>query len=238
MRTVAGSLGNLLFGQTRGRILALLYGIPDHSYFVRQISRQIGTSVGSVQRELEALTAVGLIGRSTIGRQVFYQANRNHPAYGEVKSLVAKTNGIFYLLSSALAPLAERISFAFVYGSIARGDDNTGSDVDLMIVGDVTLDEILQQLTTLERDLGRPVNPTVYSSQEFSAKLQEGNHFLNSVLRGKKVLLIGEENELDEVGGIRFDQSNRSLARTMKGDLKGADEDSKQAKRLEGATGA
>ena len=200
MRTVTGSLGDLLFGQTRGRILALLYGMPDQAFFTRQIARQIGTSVGSVQRELETLSQIGLIERSATGMQVFYQANRNHPAYAELHSLIAKTAGAFHLLRSALAPLAKKIAFAFVYGSMARGDENAGSDVDLMVIGEVSLDEILTQLTSAERELGRAINPTLSSLQEFKSQLKDENHFLKSVMRGKKVLLVGDEDELRKMG--------------------------------------
>jgi predicted nucleotidyltransferase len=200
MRTKASSLGNLLFGQTRGRILALLYGMPDEAFFIRQIARQIGTSVGTVQRELGTLAKAGLIERSVVGMQVFYQANRSHPSFTELHSLIAKTSGMFHVLRSALAPIAKEISFAFIYGSMANGEGNAGSDVDLMVIGDVTLDEILMQLTIAERDLGRPLNPTVFSLKEFRSKLQGGNHFLNSVMRGKKVLLIGDEDELGKMG--------------------------------------
>jgi predicted nucleotidyltransferase len=200
MRTEAHSLGDFLFGQTRGRILALLYGTADQRFFIRQIARQIGTSVGAVQRELRALGRFGLIDRSETGMQVFYQANRNHPAFVEIHSLVAKTSGIFHLLGSALAPLAKKISFAFVYGSIASGEEDAGSDVDLMILGEATLDEILTQVAAVERDLGRAINPTVYSLQEFRSKLQKGNHFLKSVTQGKKVVLLGDEDELGKMG--------------------------------------
>jgi uncharacterized protein len=196
MRTEADTLGNLLFGQTRGRILALLYGMPDQAFFTRQIARQVGTSVGTVQRELETLSQIGLIERSATGMQVFYQANRDHPAYAELRSLIAKTAGTFHLLRSALAPLVKKIAFAFVYGSMARGDENGASDVDLMVIGDVSLDEILTQLTPAERELGRAINPTVFSLKEFKSKLKEGNHFLRSVMRGKKVLLAGDHPEL------------------------------------------
>jgi predicted nucleotidyltransferase len=199
MRTEAKALGDLLFGQTRSRILALLYGMPDQSFFTRQIARQTGTSAGTVQRELETLSQLGLIERSASGKQVFYQASRKHPAYPELHSLIAKTSGVFHLLRSALAPLAKRITFALVYGSMARGDENAGSDVDLMVIGNVSMDELLAQLTSAERDLGRSINPTVYSPKEFKAKLQEGNHFLKSVMRGEKVLLIGDENDLGKM---------------------------------------
>jgi predicted nucleotidyltransferase len=157
MRTETNALGDLLFGQTRGRILALLYGTPDQAFFTRQIARQVGTSVGTVQRELETLSQIGLIERSATGMQVFYQANRDHPAYAELHSLVAKTAGAFHILRSALAALAKKIAFAFVYGSMARGDENAVSDVDLMVIGDVSLDEMLMQLATAERDLGRSI---------------------------------------------------------------------------------
>jgi predicted nucleotidyltransferase len=196
MRTASRTLGDLLFGQTRGRVLALLYGTPDRSFFVRQIARQIGTSVGTVQRELETLADFGLIERSTLGSQVFYQANRNHPVYPQLHSLVARTSGIFHQLRSALTQLSNKISFALVYGSMASGDEDAGSDVDLMIVGDVTLDEVLACVTPAELDVGRPINPTIYSLKEFKSKLQTGNHFLSSVVHGKNVFLIGDEDEL------------------------------------------
>jgi predicted nucleotidyltransferase len=204
MRTRAGSLGDLLFGHTRGGILALLYTRPDDSFYVRQIARHLSGSVGSVQRELETLSKVGLISRSRIGSQVFYQANHNSAVFGDIRALVAKTVGIFYVLRSALEPLAKRISVAFVYGSIARQEEKADSDVDVMIVGRVTLEEVLVQFGSIEASLGRTANPTVYSVAEYKSKLVSGNHFLNAVIRGKKVFLFGNEDELREMGGVRL----------------------------------
>jgi predicted nucleotidyltransferase len=200
MRTIPDQIGDLLFGQTRGRVLGLLFGRPDQMFFVREIARETNVSVGPVQRELEALYQVGLIRRSRSGHQVYYQANRNHPVFPEIHSLVAKTVGVYRLLETALAPIAESISLAFVYGSMARRDEKAESDVDLMIVGDVTLDEILAQMAGAERAIGRSINPTIYSNKEFKEKLQSGNHFLRSVMNGERVILIGEEDELREVG--------------------------------------
>lgn len=108
--------------------------------------------------------------------------------------------GIFHQLHSALAPLAAQITFALVYGSIARGDEDAESDVDLMIVGNVTLDDVLTQLAPVERAIGRSINPAVYSLKEFRSRIKDGNHFLTSVLHGKKMLLIGEEDELRKMG--------------------------------------
>jgi predicted nucleotidyltransferase len=135
MRTDAKSLGEVLFGQTRGDILALLYSRPDESFYVRQLARQLSTSVGALQRELANLSRVGLISRSRLGSQVFYQANRDSPVFTEMRELLAKTVGIFHALRAALEPLAKQIAVAFVYGSIARREEKAGSDVDLMIVG-------------------------------------------------------------------------------------------------------
>jgi predicted nucleotidyltransferase len=200
MRTASEPLGDLIFGQTRGRILARIFGHPDEKFYVRQIARDSGTSVGTVQRELETLFQTGLIVRSMSGRQVYYQANRNHPVFAEIRSLVAKTVGIFQILRSALTPFADRVSLAFLYGSVARRAEGAESDVDLMVVGDVTLDEILAQSAPAERAIGRTINPTVYSTNEFKAKLQGGNHFLRSVMRGEKVILIGDEDEFGKMG--------------------------------------
>ena len=200
MSTTVGSLGDLVFGQTRGRVLSLLFGRPDQWFFIREISRQVGTSVGTVQRELKTLSQFGLIARSVSGRQVYYRANRAHPVFAELHSLIAKTVGVFQLLGSALAPLGRRVSSAFVYGSMARRDENAKSDVDLMIVGDVTLDEVLALLAPVEEAIGREINPTVYTADEFKSKLQAGNRFLQSVLRGDRAMLVGDEDELGKVG--------------------------------------
>jgi predicted nucleotidyltransferase len=195
MRTADASLANLLFGQTRGRILATLYGKPDEAFFIRQLARMVQVSVGSVQRELLTLAEAGLIARSQTGNQVFYRANRQHPAYTELHALLVKTAGIFHQLSQALAPLAEGIEFAFVYGSFSRGEETAESDVDLMVVGKVTLDDLLEHLVPVERTLQRPVNPTVYSSREVRTKLKAGNHFLKAIQEGKSTFLIGDEHE-------------------------------------------
>ena len=197
-------LGDLLFGRTRGAILALLYGRADQSFYTRQIAREVDASVGAVQRELENLSKVGLIIRSSVGSQVFYQANRNAPIFREMQALVNKTIGIFSVLRSALHPLAKRVLVAFVYGSVAREEETAQSDVDLMVVGKATLDEILSRLSSVEKNIGRPINPTVYSVEEFKSKLASGNHFLTAVLKGQKEFLLGDEDELRKVGGVRL----------------------------------
>jgi uncharacterized protein len=207
MRTGKRSLGDLLFGQTRGRVLALLYGRPDEAYHLREIARRTETSVGSIQRELSALADAGLISKSALGNQVFYRANAANPLFSDLRSLVAKTTGIFKLLEHALAPLSASIDFAFVYGSVATGQDTASSDIDLMIVGLTTLDQVLDALSPVEKLLLRPVNPTIYTPEDFEQKLRAGNHFLRSLQNSKKVFLIGGEDGLTGARANRLVQN-------------------------------
>jgi len=158
MRTHLASVGDLLFGQTRGRVLAHLYGAPEETFFVRQIARQIETSVGTVQRELALLTDAGLIKRSAVGSQVFYEANQKHPEFPELRALLAKTTGVFQMLKTALATLSSRISVAFVYGSVVRGAEKAASDINLMVIGAISLEEVLNSVGAVEKRLRRPVN--------------------------------------------------------------------------------
>jgi uncharacterized protein len=200
-------LADFLFGQTRGAVLALLYGRADQSFYTREIAREVGASVGAVQREVENLSKVGLILRKSIGSQVFYQANRDTPIFPEMWALVNKTIGIFGVLRSALRPLSKQIVAAFVYGSVAREQETAQSDVDVMVVGKATLDDVLSRLLTAEKNIGRSINPTVYSVSEFKSKLAAGNHFLTSVLKGRKVFLVGDDDDLRKVGGVRLAQA-------------------------------
>jgi len=181
----------------------LLYGWVDQAFYVRQIARRVHASVGAVRRELEKLAAVDLIVRTSVGNQVFYQANQRHPVFSEMRAFVNKTVGVFNTLRSVLEPLSERVNIAFVYGSIARQEERAGSDIDLMIIGDIELDDVLVLLQKAETALSRTVNPTIYSIREFKKKLQDGNHFLKAVLDGQKVFLIGDEDELREMAGVR-----------------------------------
>src|SRR5260370_3086709 len=216
MSTHSG-LADLLFGRTRGAILALLYGHPDQSFYTRQIAREVDTSVGAVQRELENLSKVGLVVRSSVGSQIFYRAKRDARIFREMQALVNKTIGIFSVLRSALHPLAKRILVAFVYGSVAREEETAQSDVDLMLVRKATLGEILSRISTVEKNIGRPINPTVYSVEELKSKLASGNHFLNAVLKGQKEFLLGDEDELRKVGGVRLAKAGADQPRGDQG---------------------
>jgi uncharacterized protein len=213
MSTGNSSFANVLFGRTRSAVLALLYGHADQSFYTRQIAREAGASVGAVQRELGNLSRVGLVVRNSVGNLVFYQANRGAPVFAEMRALVNKTVGVFHALRSALEALSKRIVVAFVYGSVARGDETATSDIDLMVVGDAKLDDVLSRLSEVEKTIGRPINPTVYSVAEFKSKVVNGNHFVNAVLKGKKVFLLGDEDELGKVGRVRLAKAGSHQSR-------------------------
>jgi uncharacterized protein len=203
-------LSDVLFGQNRGEVLALLFGNSDKSYYTRQIATMVGASVGAVAPQLKVLAGVGLLLVFKKGNLVLYQANRKSPIFEEIKALVAKTVGLFQQLQSALQPLSDRIPVAFVYGSMAKQQESTESDVDLMVVGDVQLEELLEHLVKVEKRIGRPINPTIYSTSEFCAKLASGSHFVSSVVRGEKVFILGGEDELNHYRHPpSFDQQGR-----------------------------
>lgn len=202
MRTPAStdsSLGSALFGKSRRAILALLYGRPDEEFYLREIAREAGTSPSSLQRDLSVLSEAGIIERSEHGRQVYFRANRTCPVFDELRGLVAKTFGVADVLKEALARHSSRIRVAFVYGSIARGEERAGSDVDVFVIGDVKFADISKSLRAAEARLGREINPTIYPDEEFIAKARGGDHFVQSVLEGEKLFLIGDELELQRL---------------------------------------
>lgn len=199
MSTVS-PLGSLLFGETRRAILALLYGHSDEQFYLRELVRRTETALGAAQRELSLLTSGGLVQRVRRGNQVYYQANASNPIFAELKSILTKTTGVRDVIQKALEPLLARIKVAFVYGSVAKGEETVSSDIDLMVIGDVEFREVVSCLTDIENKLGREINPTVYPPEEYKNKLREKNHFLTSTLREKKIFVIGDEDELRRLG--------------------------------------
>jgi predicted nucleotidyltransferase len=194
----SSALSDTLFGQTRGAVLRVLYGQVEDSFYLRQLARETGVTLGAVQRELRQLVEAGLVTRKAVGHQTFYRANQTSPVFQEMRSLIAKTVGVHDVLVEALRPLQPKISIAFVYGSTARSRESRESDVDLMIVGRVHFADVIEHLAPAQKALNREINPTVYSTKEFLTKLR-GN-FLKTVLAEKKIFVIGDESDLRELG--------------------------------------
>lgn len=189
-------LADALLTKTQQKVLQLLYGRPDRSFYTKEILRLTGMGVHTIKRELDRMEAAGILTRTKIGNQIHFQANSACQLYDELVSIVKKTVGVTDVLARALAPMADNISVAFVYGSVAKGSERAKSDIDLMIVGDqLSYAELMGMLMPAEEILKRPINPTVYSETEFEGKLKQGNHFLKKVMSQEKLSVIGDVND-------------------------------------------
>jgi predicted nucleotidyltransferase len=193
----AASLADALFSGTQQRVLALLFGQPERSYYATELINLAGAGSGGVQRELERLTQSGLVTVRAIGNQKHYQANPDSPIFVELSGIAEKTFGLAEPLRVALQPLAPQIVAAFVYGSVAKRQDTASSDVDLMIISDTLgYGDFFNTIETVSARLGRPLNPTIYTSKEFAKRVKDGNSFMKKVLAQPKVWLIGGEDAI------------------------------------------
>ena len=193
-------IAEALFSRTLKAVLGILFSDPEKSYHLRDIVRRSGLGQGQVQRDLKRLTEAGVLTRAVKGRMTSYQPNPACPVFPELKGLVVKTIGVVHGLRSALEPLSKDVRVAFIYGSFARGTENSGSDVDLMIIGKVTLRRVVGALQGVQEAVGREINPTVYSPEEYRRKLTVKHHFLTALRKEPKIFLIGDEDELGRLG--------------------------------------
>lgn len=196
-------IAEALFGQTKRRVLGLLFGRPGQSFYLRQIVRETGAGIGAVQRELAHLAEADLIQRSPHGNQVHFTANTHSPVYEELRKLLAKTAGLADVLRASLSHFLKKdlIELALLYGSVASGKQRAESDVDLLIVGRVRLSELLPRLRQAQSQLGREINPTVYRREEFLDKFRRREHFVRRVLERPKLMLIGSDNDIARLVG-------------------------------------
>jgi predicted nucleotidyltransferase len=191
------SLADALFTKTQQRVMRVLFGQPEHSFYASQLIREAGTGSGAAQRELTKLEESGLIVTRRIGHQKHYQANAASPLYSELRTIVLKTVGLAEPLRDALKPLSAAIRAAFVYGSVAKATDHSASDIDLMIISDsLTYGEVFGALERVTSTVGRKINPTVYTAVEFSKRAQTENAFVTRVLEQPKLWVIGSEDDL------------------------------------------
>jgi predicted nucleotidyltransferase len=194
---VPTSLADALFPRVRQRVLGILFGNPDRSFFASEIIALAQSGSGAVQRELADLASAGLLKVTSQGNQRHYQANEAAPVFEELRGLVLKTFGLADVLRDALAPLAQDIDGAFVYGSVAKQQDTAQSDIDVMIVSEnLGYADAFGALEPASITLGRPVNPTVYSPAQFGKRAKQDNAFVTRVLQQPKIWLIGSEETL------------------------------------------
>ncbi|MBI3043493.1 MAG: nucleotidyltransferase domain-containing protein [Betaproteobacteria bacterium] len=188
----------LLFGTYRRRILGLLLLHPEQSFYVREIMRLAGVPSGSLHRELTALTAAGLLTRSSLGNQVRYQADRTCPLFEELAGIFRKTAGLADVLREALEPLGRSVRAAFVFGSVAQGKESATSDVDVMVLGSARFERVVEALMPVRERLRREINPVVMAPEEFRAKLKARDRFASRVAREAKIFIKGDAGELGE----------------------------------------
>ncbi|MEA3402172.1 MAG: nucleotidyltransferase domain-containing protein [Armatimonadota bacterium] len=184
-----------LMSEAKCRALALLLLHPQRKYYQREIAQLTGLHLRALQRALEQLVDAGILVREERGNQVFYGANPECPIFEELTRIVVKTAGVADKLREGLAPVSDGIEFAVLFGSFASGNFRPGSDVDVLVVGDIRPREVIGALSAVGLELGREVNPVVMSLAEFEDRVSQGEDFLRNVLEGPHVPLMGDVHE-------------------------------------------
>jgi predicted nucleotidyltransferase len=191
------SLSNALFSKVQQRVLALIFGQPERSFYMSEIVRNVDSGTGAVERELARLQRSGLVSVERIGNQKHYRANRQSPIFEELQSIVIKTVALTEPFRKSLEPYSDRIKAAFVYGSVAKGTDTALSDIDLMVIGDdLSYSELYAALQDVEETLHRKVNPMFLSVKDWRRKASENASFISKVNALPKIFVSGSEEDL------------------------------------------
>jgi predicted nucleotidyltransferase len=195
-----GISADALFTKTQQRVLGILFSQTDRSFYANEIISLAGSGSGAVQRELMRLEAAALVRVHRIGNQKHYQANPDAPIFAELKGIVLKTFGVADVVCAALHPFWVQIDFAFIYGSVAKGTEHGDSDVDLLVVGTVGSNaQLLEALLPAQTQLGRPVNLTTFTPDEFRQRLAAGRSFIIRVLQQPKIFIKGGPDDIARI---------------------------------------
>jgi uncharacterized protein len=192
------TLAEMLSSKVRAEFFNILFGLEQNEYHLREIERRSGMAIGTVRQEANKLLKLELIQKRRDGNRVYYKANKEHPLYDIIHNLVLRTNGFIEILRKSLS--VDKIKFAFIFGSYAAGKENALSDLDLFIIGDLGLKTLTKLLKKANQKLNREINPHVMTLEEFVVRKDNKDHFVARVLESPKVMLIGEEDELDRLG--------------------------------------
>jgi predicted nucleotidyltransferase len=193
-----GALLDTLFSsKTRVKLLALFVMSPAKAFYQRELERLLGVSIRSIQQEIEKLVSIGFLTSETSGNRVYFKVNKDFILFNELKKIILKTEAIGGLIQKDLMKLG-RISFSFIFGSFSTGKDTPKSDIDLMIIGAVGAKLLSSTIQKISEKTGREVNPHLYSEKEFLKKVHQSDNFIKQVALGKKIYLIGSENEFKE----------------------------------------
>ncbi len=192
-------LAKLFGSEARVKVLSLFMLNAGREYYLREIALKTGLAVRSVQRAVESLVEIQILERENRGNSVYFRLNAKHPIAGDLKAIFLKTDGLGDLLRGALSQ-QRSIDVAFVYGSVARGEETAESDIDLALIGSISRKHLSAVLSELEDDVGREINATVFTPEEWAERLELGDHFVTILFREPKILLIGHDVELKQLG--------------------------------------
>jgi predicted nucleotidyltransferase len=192
------SLSNALFSKVQQRVLALIFGHPERSFYMSEIMRSVQSGTGAVERELSRLQHSGLVSVKRIGNQKHYRANDQSPIFAELQSIVTKTVALTEPLRKSLEPYSDKIKAAFVYGSVAKGTDTSHSDIDLMVIGTgLNYSELYAALQDVEDALGRKLSPTFLSPKDWRRKVSEKGSFVGKISALPKIFVFGSGKDLE-----------------------------------------
>jgi predicted nucleotidyltransferase len=192
-----------LFAPSVQAILTALLVERTEPWYLSDLAKRTERTPSTLQRPLESLTEAGILKRSENGNRVYYERNQACPILPELQRLLIKSVAVVDIVRAALEPFASRIDAAFIYGSVARADERSESDIDVMVVGETSLAALTPSLTSIEEELSRPVNVVVLLPNEFRSKIANGNHFLQSVLAAEKIFVLGTDNDLERISQQR-----------------------------------
>lgn len=193
----------LFANPTLAEILSLLLLHPEEEFYQSDLAKKTKKGLIQVQRALKTLEEIGLVSSVHRGRMVYYKAVQSHPVFDELKKIFLKTTSFGESIRQALLPFQNNILAAFIFGSIAKGNESTDSDIDLFILTDVTLREITKALSPLSKDLQRELNPVVFAPEEFQNKTSKNDHFMLEVLQTPKLWIIGNDKILNQLAAGR-----------------------------------
>lgn len=204
----------LIPSTTRRKLLAIFFLNPKNRFYVRELERKCAENISAVRRELSILEKAGLLVSTREGNLAYYRANSASPIFSEVRGIMLKTEGLGDAVRAALAGQAGArngegsVRFAFIYGSYAKGEERAGSDIDLMIIGKISPQQIVGRIREVEKKIGREINYSIYPEKEFGKEVSKG--FIREVMKGKKVMLIGDDDGLGRLAKGRQDTENKS----------------------------
>lgn len=191
-------LSEILSSKARAEFFRILFGIDSKEYHLREIQRRAGLAIGTIRQEAKKLEKIGLIRKRQDGNRTYFKADRTHPLYLTIHDLVLKTSGLRDIFQKSLS--IHPIKFAFVFGSLASGNEAADSDIDLFVLGDIGLRAICKLIKEPGRQINREINPHIMSVEEFTKRKIEKEHFITTILESPRLMIIGNEDDFAKLG--------------------------------------